>query len=158
MLKTKPKATSEQLQQAAYFDDMQAQKEEDKRESFARCDTDGFLSQWASGIYAELNRRKAEILRDGGHAEFPVLVDISTGEVIATKIFSFANKFGGKNLRWKIEGYNRKWIPVGEKSRVQKQMGFCEETRWFPADAETASNGTGLSGSVWIQDVMKKAS
>jgi len=35
-------------------------------ESFERCDTDGFLSQWASGINAQEARLKASLIEQGG--------------------------------------------------------------------------------------------
>lgn len=35
-------------------------------ESFERCDTDGFLSQWASGINARQARMKADLIERGG--------------------------------------------------------------------------------------------
>ena len=44
----------------------------DKRvsESIARSDTDGFLSQWAGGLTAQLERRRAEIAEAGDVATF----------------------------------------------------------------------------------------
>lgn len=51
------------------------QKERDAIESFERCDTDGFLSQWASGLSAERLFKEAQIADDGGLAKFPALFD-----------------------------------------------------------------------------------
>jgi len=45
-------------------------------ESFERCDTDGFLSQWASGLTASKKRLQADIEDNGGLAEFLTLFDL----------------------------------------------------------------------------------
>src|SRR3990167_10637731 len=40
------------------------------QDSFDRCDTDGFLSQWASGLSGRLASTKADLLDAGGKSEF----------------------------------------------------------------------------------------
>jgi hypothetical protein len=64
-----------------------------KEESFERCDTDGFLSQWAEGLASDKYRMEAEIARNGGLACFEVLVNAATGELVSTKLFRFPNRF-----------------------------------------------------------------
>lgn len=127
-----------------------------EEDSFQRCDTDGFLSQWANRMTADLNRKKIELLKNGGYHQFPVLVDTKTGEVVADHMYTFQDKFapewtGSVVKRWKVhaEVYGKTWIPVGSKSRIQKKLGLHEEYRWFPAYAEITTGGrksTGLSG------------
>ena len=39
-------------------------------ESWQRSDTDGFLSQWASGITGDLHRAQADLLDNGGKSTF----------------------------------------------------------------------------------------
>jgi hypothetical protein len=124
-------------------------------DSFDRCDTDGFLSQWADGITADLKRHQADLLRDGGYAQFPVLCD-ADGNVVADRIYTFTNQFADWTTveRWKLPAeleakHSRRWVPVAGysgKSRVQKQIGLHEESRWFPAYAKITGSGTGLSG------------
>lgn len=146
-----PAPTEEMLIEAKKLRDNASRSIERGKESFQRSDTDGFLSQWSHGISAELHSRNAEILEGGGCLEFPVLV--YNGEVIATKVYTFQNKHASWKTvsSWKIpdhlvEKIGRKWIPVGENSRIQKKLGLRQETRWFPAVAYITSSGTGLSG------------
>lgn len=158
MLLEAPKPTEEQLAEAESLDGKSAQRLEEKRKSFERCDTDGFLSQWASGVCSDKDLEQAAILRNGGHALFPVLVDKETGEVVADRVHTFQNNFAyGTVTKWKVdaEKYGRTWLPTGKKSRVQKTLGLEEQERWFPAYADLKSNGTGMSGNVWVEHVRK---
>ena len=61
------------------------QADQEAQDSFDRCDTDGFLSQWASGMTGRLHRAKAEIAEQGGKAEFPALFDLA-GNLVAAKL------------------------------------------------------------------------
>lgn len=70
--------TSDQLQAEA------AQHTQDAAESFERCDTDGFMSQWASGMMAEEKRLQASIQDNGGKAEFLALFDLN-GNLVPAK-------------------------------------------------------------------------
>ena len=152
MRKTKPKPTAEQLAQAEKLDAEVKRKREREEESFQRCDTDGFLSQWALSIGAERDALDAKILRNGGHATFPVLCD-KDGNVIADKVHQFKNKYNyGTDYKWRLSAedekkYGRRWIPRGCRSRIQKKLELHEETRWMPAKAAILGSGTGLSGA-----------
>jgi hypothetical protein len=157
MLKQAPTPTPAQLERIAKLEADAKACNQRAEESFQRSDTDGFLSQWASNITADLHRHEADILRNGGHAQFPVLCN-AAGDVLCTKVYTFANPAGDwlpYNKRWRLpddvaQVLGRKWIPVGEKSRVQKQLGLHEEDRWFPAYAKVTtppgSKSTGLGG------------
>lgn len=158
-LEKAPVATPEQLAKADRLASSGRHALEAKEESFQRCDTDGFLSQWSHGMTHELNSKNADILRNGGYAQFSVLCD-SDGNVISTRDFDFPVK--GKewitNTVWLVENEDvirnigRKWIPFDftGKSRIQKKFGFHQELRWFPAYAAmTVPRGqksTGLAG------------
>jgi len=52
-----------------------AQCRQDAADSFARCDTDGFLSQWASGVNANRYEMEADLMDAGGTAPFWGLFD-----------------------------------------------------------------------------------
>lgn len=156
MFKEAPAPTPEMLKEIERLEESAKRQMEQKEESFQRSDTDGFLSQWASGIGAEKDRASIRILKNGGCAPFRVLCD-AEGNVIATKEYVFANTFAGYGVTrsWKVDPakYGRKWVPVAGysgKSRVQKQLGLHEEERWFPAYAKiTVPHGaksTGLAG------------
>ena len=82
-------------------------------ESFERCDTDGFLSQWAKGITAEKKRMEADLLENDGLAEIACLVD-DRGEILPAVYlptrygrcyalfvsFDAANANGGEIVEW----------------------------------------------------------
>lgn len=148
-----PEPTAEMLAGADRLDAVAEDRKRREEESFQRCDTDGFLSQWALGIGARRDQLQAEILRHGGVAAFVVLIDAETNEVVATDPYRFKNQYtGGVDRKWKLPPEvearkGRRWVPYGRKSRVQKQLGLFEDTRWFPARAEICGSGTGLSGA-----------
>lgn len=152
-----PAPTADQLAEIERLEQSARDQRRRSQESFDRCDTDGFLSQWANDIGAELNRKKADILRNGGCALFPVLCD-ADGTVVADRVYRFTNTFAGYGTvrRWKLPEdlaakCGRKWIPAAaiSKSRVQTKLGLHEEDRWMPAYAAITTGGRhdrGLSG------------
>lgn len=80
-------------------DQLRAEAQEwDQRaaESWERSDTDGFLSQWASGLAASRLRLAAEIAENGGRWRFPALFDLA-GNLVAAKLIE--TKFG---LAWGV--------------------------------------------------------
>lgn len=56
-------------------------------ESFDRCDTDGALSQWASGITAQKYRLRADVAENGGMWPFPALFDLEGHLVPAREVY-----------------------------------------------------------------------
>ena len=54
-----------------------AQHAQDREGSFDRCDTDGYLSQWASGLSADLCRLQATLAEQNGTAAFRFLQNSS---------------------------------------------------------------------------------
>lgn len=157
-LTSPPAPTEAQLAKIEALEREAADARRRSQESFDRCDTDGFLSQWANDMTASLNRRKVEILRNGGYASFPVLVHIASGRVIAdtTCTFSVKDMPWVHNTKWRVENEfldltgGKRWIPFGSRSRIQKQLGLRQEYRWFPAYASIGvpegQRSTGLSG------------
>lgn len=146
--------TPEQLIQIQKLDEDANRARAAARESFDRCDTDGFLSQWASGMTAQKNEMEKEILANGGLVRVRVLVD-SAGEIVSdqTRVFPNRNAPWTTVRLWDVRAHadrlGRRWIPVGERSRVQKSLGVREEFRWTPGYAKvTAPEGSrGLSGA-----------
>lgn len=61
--------------------DMAKQRRQSERESFERSDTDGYLSQWALGLTAQLYDTLAIVAEHGGMWEFRTLADVQ-GTVI----------------------------------------------------------------------------
>lgn len=134
-------ATSEQLRARA------ADSERAKAESFERCDTDGFLSQWAHDLSARRDRVQADILDRGGVARFPGLVD-GEGRRIRARIVRRHNQWSHTDEEvWLIEGPGgeaAEWvnrtsaevgsIPSSRRSKMAK-MGLHEEWEDAPAQA-----------------------
>lgn len=127
-----------------------AAHDQEAYDSFERCDTDGFLSQWASGLTAQLERRKADILDAGGVAEFPALFDVETGERVAAKLID--GRFG---LCWALcdeagdfTGTFISAFPKRESTMAKK--GFREGRETVEAFAVMDGRGTGLSGTAWV--------
>jgi hypothetical protein len=63
-------------QQAEALRQEAQQHEQNASDSFERCDTDGFLSQWASGVMAQKKRLEADLVEAGGVWTFPALFDL----------------------------------------------------------------------------------
>lgn len=153
--KRAPKPSAAQLAEIERLEAEAKRADEKAEESFQRCDTDGFLSQWALNIGAQRDRKQIEVLRKGGYWRFPVLCD-AEGNVLCDRIYRFANQFAGYGSveKWRLPDdvaarLGRQWIPVAGwrgNSRIQKQLGLREEDRYFPARAKIMGSGTGLSG------------
>lgn len=70
----------------AYADELDGaatRKSQASAESFARCDTDGFLSQWAHDTNSRVDRANARIARNFGFVETRVLFNLD-GTVAST--------------------------------------------------------------------------
>lgn len=104
---------------------------ENARESFERCDTDGFLSQWASGLQSRLCQTQAEIVENGGQAEFWGLFDLE-GNRIAAKLIN--GKFGAC---WALCDANRnftgRFVPF---CQAAGEIGQWELARFQDDDGE----------------------
>jgi hypothetical protein len=127
-----------------------ARHEANAAESWERSDTDGFLSQWASGINAQKARAEADIAEAGGIATFSryVLEDLE-GNAVAAKLIN-----GRYGLCWALEDAAGKF--TGEfitahpaRAATLERKGYREREEEFVAEATAsiAANGTGLSGA-----------
>lgn len=116
------------------------------RESFERCGTDGFVSQWASDLSGDLASTRAKIAENRGRWEFPALFDLRMNRVPAKLI---DGKFGPC---WAIceedgrfSGIFISAFPAREST--MKNKGYIEGTEEAPAAAKIAGNGKGLVGA-----------
>ena len=84
-----------------------ADSERRAAESWARSDTDGFMSQWASGTMAREYRTNARLAEQDGYWEFEALFDLD-GNHVPTKIvdsqfgwsYGVINPEGGRYLKF----------------------------------------------------------
>jgi hypothetical protein len=146
-----------QVSEAQKLRDEAAAHDRAAQESFERSDTDGFLSQWASGLTAQLKRREADLLDAGGVATFPGLYDRETGERVRAKIVYVDDQYaGGKKPMWLVLDAADKavmWLPAYKgNSKLSKlwKNGFEERDETAPAKAFMDGRGRGLSGSAWV--------
>ncbi len=119
-------------------------------ESFARSDTDGFVTQWASGLTAQLHRRQAEIEDNGGKAYFWVVVD-EDGSYVPSRLID--TRYGEKVAIFATQedaerrgGRVIKWI----KRSALKRHGLRWGAFLAPAQAYMDGRGYGLSGTAWV--------
>jgi hypothetical protein len=122
-------------------------------DSFERSDTDGFLSQWASGITARLCRAKADLADADGRAEFPALFD-TAGNLVAAKLVE--TRYG---MAWGLlpddnpSGRFTGWFSPSKAENPQRRKaadaakGYQVGRVRAPAKAVIAGSGTGLSGA-----------
>lgn len=127
------------------------------RDSFDRCDTDGFLSQWASGLTADVHRRQAEIAANGGRATFPALFDLA-GNLVAAKLIDtrFGTSWGvleSDDPRSAITA----WIGAFPKrATTLERKGYREGTVRASANAKTwaPAGARGLGGATQVQVIV----
>ena len=123
-------------------------------ESFERCDTDGWLSQWCHTLMADLRSRQADLIDAGKQARF---IGLYLGDRrVAAKLVK--TKYGGC---WRLREDEQKWVrrvwvPYGPTSLVQRRFGL--EERWELAPAWADQNGvtvyTYRTGDEWGLDAM----
>lgn len=118
-----------------------------REDSWERSDTDGFLSQWASGLSAQLSNAKAEIVRNRGRAPFRRLCDKDGNEVPARLIDA---KYGPC---WALLDPAGKFtgVFVSDRDSTIAKKGFTTRDIDKPAWAKMAGSGRGLSGRAWVQ-------
>lgn len=130
---------------------MAADSRQREAESFERCDTDGFLSQWTNAIGAQLYEAQAHIAERGGRAEFTGLYE--GARRVRARLVSMPayNAPWCTVYKWLLDApeaarFGRKYLPSGDRSRVQKQLGLTERQELAPAVAFIGGKGKGLSG------------
>lgn len=129
-----------------------AAHDRDAAESFDRCDTDGFLSQWASGINAQVARKNAAIAEAGGVATFWAyeVTDLNGNHLN----FRRANTQYGFKLVVDLDG-REVWIdPEAKRPATNRNKGVIVSRREFvaPAHANTwaPAGARGLSGATSV--------
>ena len=140
----KPDAQTAQEEQ-----DKRSECHKDREESFERCDTDGFLSQWANGVQAGVHSLRKEIAENGGLGLFPGLYRRDTGERVRAKLiegrYGFCWAFCDENGKFTGKFLN----DARTKRAALYKRGYVVLGEWVPAGATTRGEGTGLSGRAW---------
>lgn len=133
-----------------------ARKTRDAAESFERCDTDGFVSQWASGISADLDRAKAALIEAGKVSRF---IGLYEGDRrVKAKLIS--TRFGTSWLLHEdeaelIRARGKPFLPTGRNSRILKSLNLAERWEYAPAWATLGGgSGTGLGGATGVRVIV----
>lgn len=166
-----------ELMTAAEHREAAAKAEQSAADSFERSDTDGFLSQWASGLSAQKHRLAAEIAENGGKDEFPGLFD-AAGRRVKAKIVKVVDQYRGfgrerkelwlvldandKAMHWVPRQSSRRWVQdeglgnghmeegiAPSKRSKMYGLGLHEGMEEAPAEAFIDGVGHGLSGRAW---------
>ena len=122
------------LELAKQYGSDSIKKQERAEESFARCDTDGFLSQWASEQTSSLDSAKRSLCENFGKWNFFGLFD-GTRRVKAKEIVVDDYYTGNKKTVWllhedeRTKFGNRKFLPYNHgngKSRILNGFNLQE--------------------------------
>jgi hypothetical protein len=125
-------------------------------ESFERCDTDGFASQWASGIMGDVDRLAAKIAEDNGYHRFPALFDRNGTLVDAWEVngkFGWVWKVSSPDgsVSWFNESHAQDWR---KRIKANARKGYFVGSVLLPARATTGGgSGTGLSGACNVRAI-----
>lgn len=143
-----PNTTAAALRAAA------SQHRQNAAESFDRCDTDGFVSQWASGINARVADRNAEIADHGGMWTFErVVLERTDGTPVEAR--AVQTRYG---MKWRVDATDS-WLAY-RPARVSTlaKHGYRErtETEVAPARAITSApaGARGFSGLTSVSVVI----
>jgi len=126
-----------------------AADEQEAFDSFERCDTDGFVSQWAHGLTAQEKRLEATILENGGRAEFAALFNLD-GDLVPAKMIDtrYGTKWGIFESAEAATGYHGRiveWVGLGD--RALAKHGYRRGTVLAAAKAKIMGSGHGLAGA-----------
>jgi hypothetical protein len=119
-------------------------------ESFIECDTDGFLSQWASNITADELEMKADLLEKDNLHEFTALFDSVTGDLIPDAR-EVETRFGWAWVHT-VNGRSQWFNPSKAKDpevrrRNNAKKGYYLGRVLAKARVKIIASGTGLSGA-----------
>lgn len=136
-------------------DDFRAEAAAHRQEaadSFERCDTDGFLSQWASGINARLADAKARIAESGGKASFERVILERTDGTPVEDARVVNTRYGTK---WRVDSTDE-WLPYmparestlakrGYRETAEEAVMDAVAITWSPPGARGLSGATSVS-------------
>lgn len=120
------------------------------QESFDRCDTDGFMSQHANDLFADLYERCAQIADGDGCVEFDALLYIDDGSPVDARIID--TRFGCKWIFTRRDGVVAFVSPGARPATFAKHGVRCDVVR-RPAAVRIGGRGRGFSGTTWVETI-----
>ena len=143
---------------AAQWREMATKCYRDRAESWERSDTDGFLSQWASGQMASRYQALADIADNDGFMWDRAFVDIATGELLKGRWFdgqygscyrtldgrfinpSYAKKAATREANMAKKGYRAVIIKAPAHLNGREMRAYIDPNdEWVIDEAETVS-------------------
>jgi hypothetical protein len=129
-----------------------------RAESYDRCDTDGFVSQWASGLLDQEHQAWADLLDNGGKTRMRVLMNLD-GTVASTHL-----GYGKYGAYWVLNDaaatrYGKRFFSESEagsaarRRKTHAAKGFTFGTIEVDGYVTTSGSGTGLSGATSVRVV-----
>lgn len=104
---------------AAEWREMATASRKRSTDSFDRCDTDGYLSQWAHDTQARLYARCARVAEAGGVATFRMLADLD-GNLLDAKLV--AGKYGQSWRVWDEASRTVRWFTESEARKASTRV------------------------------------
>jgi hypothetical protein len=116
-------------------------------ESFERCDTDGYLSQWGSNVMSRVYTHAATLAENGWKDEFVRLADLE-GNLVNAKLIDgqYGTCWAMTDTQGQFTGQFISAFPKRESTMAKK--GYREV--YVMAPATVANNGTGQVFSVEV--------
>lgn len=123
--------------EAAAADARARKSAKNAQDSWERSDTDGSVSQWASGIMAEHHRMEADLIRKGGKSEFSALFD-KDGNMVPAKRVTMQDRFnpGRMKTAWAVLS-----DPSDPSSPVKEWINESSSTNMKTQEAYLAKKG-----------------
>lgn len=145
---------------AQEYRDNAATKRADAQKSWENSDTDGFISQWASNLGAEVNELEATIAENDGKSEFSALFDLE-GNLIPAKLIK--TRYGSAWALLETTDTDSKFVDFFNPSRAQNEAqavaknaakGYYVGTVLVEAGATIQSYGNGLAAATTAHAVV----
>lgn len=127
------------------------------QDSWERSDTDGSLTQWASGIRAEHHRMEAELIENGGKTEFSALFD-KDGNMVPAKRVNMPDRFnpGRTKTAWAVlsdpndpSSPVKEWINESSSGNMKTQEAYLAKKGYtmgtVRVPAYVADRGDGIN-------------
>ncbi len=124
--------------------------------SFERCDTDGFLSQWAGDQMTRQHDARARWARDHGRTRVEILLNLD-GTVAVLR-----EGYGQYGAYWILNDaaaarYGKRFVTTSRAQNPERRRaanarkGFKVATAWIPAHAPRLRGSNATALSVWAE-------
>ena len=135
---------------ASEWREMAKASDQESADSFDRCDTDGFLSQWANTELARHYRYLATITERGGRVEYPALFDLDGNHIPAKEIDS---KYGIRYFVFDPAGINgERYVSISLASNEATARKNNAKKGFYFGTASYKATVSKSSTKVWVDD------